>query len=271
MPPTRSYSAATRNVLTESHRSIAPSVIEGASKYITDLTAMDKMTEGTIQQLESGIPEVATSIYRESPNHMILQVNKPTYHLKLRDSGLQTTVTYNWSTQYPTKMGESTHTVLAKFVPEVWYRASSIGNGSVESLTPAYSEHLESSAAVMLQECFEDIIDQDGDALGVSFEAALGLTTKKCMQGSASICRSMGASVVDGLDGKGDPDSFFFETDNYSLTPGIDGSLSFNGHLTGEGWRDGSCNFSLRPADWAFSVSAGEVQSVKQTQVNALL
>lgn len=100
---------------------------------------MDKMTKDTIQQLESGIPEVATSIYRESPNHMILQVNKPTYHLKLRDSGLQTTVTYNWSTQNPTKMGESTHTVLAKFVPEVWYRASSIGNGSVESLTPEYS------------------------------------------------------------------------------------------------------------------------------------
>lgn len=202
---------------------------------------------------------------------MILQVNKPTYHSKLRDSALQTTVTYNWSTQYPTKMGESTHTVPAKFVPEVWYRASSIGNGSVESLTPAYSEHLESSAAVILQECFEDIIGQDGDALGVSFEAALKLMTKKCMQGSASICRSMGACVVDGLDGKGDPDSFFFETDNYSLTPGIDGSLSFNGHLTEETWRDGSCNFSLRPADWAFSVSAGEVQSVKQRQVNDLL
>ncbi|KGB78590.2 guanine nucleotide-binding protein subunit gamma [Cryptococcus deuterogattii R265] len=115
----------------------------------------------------------------------------------------------------------------------------------------------------MLQECFEDIIDQDGDALGVSFEAALELMTKKCKQGSASICRSMGASVVDGLDGKGDPDSFFFEIDNYSLTPGIDGSLSFTGHLTGEGWRDGSCNFSLRPADWDFPVSAEEVQSAK--------
>lgn len=225
---------------------------------------MDKMTKDAIQQLKSGISEVATSIYRESPNHMILQVNKPTYHLKLRDSGLQTTVTYNWSTQYPTKMGESTHTVLAKFVPEVWYRASSIGNGSVESLTPEYYEHLESTAAVMLQECFEDIIDQDGDDLGVSFEAALELMTKKGKQGSESICRSMGASVVDGLDGKDDPDSFFFETDNYSLTPGIDGSLSFTGHLTGEGWRDGSCNFSLRPADWDFSVSAEEVQSAKQ-------
>lgn len=269
------YSAATQHALTESLGSIARSIIAGATKYITNRTAWDKMTKDTIQQLESGIPEAAMSINRESPNHMILRVEAPTFRTKLRDSGLETTVTYIWSTQHPTKEGKSERTVLAKFVPEVWFGPSSIESRHALNATPTsgpstedYSKYLESVAAEMLEECLEDIIDEDGRTLEASFKTALKLMTQKCKQGSASICRSMGASVVDGLDGKGDPDSFFFETDNCSLTPGDHGSLSFTGHLTGEGWRhtdddENPERFNLRPADWNFSVSAEEVQSAK--------
>lgn len=274
MSSTSPYSAAIQNALTKSLALIAPSILEGAAKYITNPTAWDKMTEDTIQQLESGIPEMATSIDSQSPRHMILHVKTPTYHSKLRDSGLQTTVTYSWSTQHPTKAGRSAQTVLARFVPEVWFGASSIGSRPVLSATPSsgpsreeYSEELESIAAGMLTECLEDIIDEDGDDLGASFETALELMAHKCKQGSAAICQSMGASVIDGLDGEGDPYTFFFETDNCSLPPGDGASLSFTGHVTGEGWRNADDEkpekFNLRPADWNFAVSAEEVRSAK--------
>lgn len=74
-----------------------------------------------------------------------------------------------------------------RFVLEVWFGVLFIGSCFVLSvifffglLREEYFEEFESIVVGMFIECLEDIIDEDGDDLGVFFEIVLELMVYKC-------------------------------------------------------------------------------------------
>ncbi|TYJ51544.1 hypothetical protein B9479_007882 [Cryptococcus floricola] len=282
----------------ESNPDVGRQLSQQASKFPLRSQLVTSMTD----RLNNNAPSVASKITSRVSDWGTLEVNGTLGTVTATPEGLQAKVSYNWRTWRPDHIGVVDTKIEASMTADMWrpiapIRRASTGPPSSNPWDPmtvtdiVNKQHarsvknaqdkanrklkskiteLESSAYDEMAKSTEEVLDNlynKNDFAG-KLDTAHHALQSKLSESYSSFVVATKAAVPEGIDKKGDPNTFYYYTSGTLTSDGPD-QLTFKGTYEGTAFRgagddeDDEEVLELLPCSFNVSVSPKEVQEYK--------